>query len=108
MLTDQEAVRQGVLQRLRLWLGEWFLDSSAGVPYPTILGYPLDPPLARQMLTRAVRSVEGVESVEDVRLEYTAGNRSLQMSCLVRTIYGPVRLTEETLGLVPAPEEDDS
>ena len=59
-----ESVRQRVAQRVRHYLGEWFLDTASGVPYyREVLTRPTSVGAAVAALTAAVRSVDGVEEV---------------------------------------------
>ena len=63
------AVGQAVLTRMRLHRGEWFADTSAGVPYETeMLIYDANPAVYNAMVQNAILETPGVTSIES----YTA------------------------------------
>jgi hypothetical protein len=63
-LTENEAIALLVKQRLWLWLGEWFLNITAGVNWPAILG--TRPPALRLAETEIRRVVENTPGVEEI------------------------------------------
>lgn len=86
---DVEAVEQRVATRLRLLLGEWFLDTSAGVPYiQRIVEKPTDLAFAEAILKRKILETEGVFSIDSWGMTYDSENRELTVTCSVSTIYG--------------------
>lgn len=88
---DAESVRQRVDTRLQLLLGEWFLDTSAGVPYlQEILVKPADPMHAEAIIKRCITETDGVESIVSFELLYDANTRRATITAVVRTIYGDV------------------
>ena len=80
------AVAQAVHTRLLLWTGEWFLDTQEGTPYmERILGVG-----TQGIRDSVIRSrILGTEGVEEIT-EYASSeiNRTLQVACTVKTIYG--------------------
>ena len=81
-----ESARQRVAQRVRLFLGEWFLDASAGVPYHRdVFVRPATPALALAIITRAIRTVPGVTDVKDVAGSIDNASRTLTYSATVVT-----------------------
>ena len=84
---EPAAVAQAILTRLRLEVGEWFLDVTEGTPYLTkILGYgsaaSRDVALRNRILgTEGVISLESYTSALDV-------NRRLSVSARAETAYG--------------------
>ena len=70
-LTNDEAVALLLKQRLWLWLGEWFLDVTAGVNWWQVLG--TRPPallLAEQELRRIASTTEDVVRVTGLSLSF--------------------------------------
>ena len=91
MIDNAERVAQMILITLRFWLGEWFLNTTEGVPY---LEYILvkQPNMAhiRQILTEQVQSVEGVKAVTDMELTFDQRERNLLVEYTADTDYGLV------------------
>ncbi|MCY3784561.1 MAG: hypothetical protein OXG79_12375 [Chloroflexi bacterium] len=76
-----EAVRQRVLQRLRLFRGESFLDAEAGVPYLTdLLGERLPSALAGSIIADQIRDVPGVLAVDNVDAQLDPRTRRLSVT----------------------------
>jgi hypothetical protein len=58
-------VRQAISIHLKTWLGEWFLDTSHGVPYlENILGKNKRPEIVEAILRAEILKVEGVKSIK--------------------------------------------
>ena len=91
MIDNAERVAQQILITLRFWYGEWFLNTTDGVPY---LEYILvkQPNMAhiRQILTEQIQSVEGVKVVTDMELTFDQRERSLLVEYTADTDYGLV------------------
>ena len=91
---EPEAVGQSILTRLRLWSGEWFLDTSEGTPYrEQVLGV-RKRQTAGPALKLRVASTEGVQSVEDFSADYDGDSRHLAVSATVSTVYGEAVVEE--------------
>lgn len=63
-----EAVLQKLRIRLSLWKGEWFADTSVGVPFLRFLGVKGAEGLAETVLRRAIATCPGVASLESFAL----------------------------------------
>ena len=91
MIDNAERVAQQILITLRFWLGEWFLNTTEGVPY---LEYILvkQPNMAhiRQILTEQIQSVEGVKAVTNMELTFDQRERHLLVEYTADTDYGLV------------------
>lgn len=89
LIDNAERVAQQILITLRFWYGEWFLNTTEGVPY---LEYILvkNPNLAhvRQVLTEAIESVPGVVSLDSMDFEYDRQGRTLAVDYSATTDYG--------------------
>ena len=89
-----EAVGQSVLTRLRLWTGEWFLDTDEGTPYrEQVLGV-RKRQTAGPALKMRVASTEGVTSVNDFAADYNGDSRHIAVAATISTAYGETELTE--------------
>ena len=98
LIDNAERVAQQILITMRFWYGEWFLDTSQGVPY---LEYILvkNPNIAhiRQILREQITSVEGAITLDSLELDYNIRERSLFVEYAVTTNYGLIT-RKEVLG----------
>lgn len=91
MARDEEATAQAVKTRLYLLLGEWFLDTDAGVPYlQQIMTKPANLPLAEAIIKRTILETEGVQSMRLFNMAYDRDTRRLTIQATVTNIYGSV------------------
>lgn len=92
-----EDVRQRALNRLRFWLGEWYMDQTKGVRYiEQVFGRQVEPALAASAITGKLREVEGVIAVYGVRVEIDPMTRRLSYSARLRTDSGEVEVNGGT------------
>lgn len=83
-----ETVAQAVLTRLRLWTGEWFIDTTEGTPYmQAALGTD-----KRRTLEPAIRArilgTEGVTRIEGMDMSFEMGERTVALAATIDTAYG--------------------
>lgn len=75
LTSGSQAIAQRVKQRLLLFLGEWFLDETEGVPYlQRVLTKGENQDAIRQLFIREVAETEGIEEIE--QLDFTVNNES--------------------------------
>ena len=93
LVNSSAAVAQAVLTRLKLWTGEWFLDSTEGTPYlDQIIGYGTQG--TRDIaIKQRILGTTGVNSI----LSYSSSviNRIMTVTVLIDTIYGQTTITLE-------------
>lgn len=98
LIDNAERVAQQIVISLRFWLGEWFLDTSLGVPY---LEYVLvkNPNInhVRQVIAEAIMQVTGVSKVDRLDFVYDAPNRALSVIYEAETDKGLIT-RKEVLG----------
>ena len=71
MVDEPQATRQRLEQKLRLWQGEWFLNTDAGFPWlPEILGQRPRPEVVRSLIFDLVTTDPGVRSIESLQVEF--------------------------------------
>lgn len=88
---DAEAVAQRVKTRLYLLLGEWFLDTSDGMPYlQAIMVRPADVPFVEAVVKQRILGTEGISTLTDFQMIYSSLTRRIDISCTVTTVYGSV------------------
>lgn len=81
LVTGDDAVAQQVLIRLKLFLGEWFLDERVGIPYfRDILVRNPNLDLIRSIYKKTLLDTPGVASVESVTLDIDTASRTLTLS----------------------------
>lgn len=88
-LVDSPAcVAQAVLTKLRLWQGEWHLDSQEGTPWLTeVLGkYTSD--LYDMAIQSRILDTQGVKSITAYTSVRDGATRKLNVSVTIDTIYG--------------------
>lgn len=91
IVTDLEQLRQRIQQHLRFFRGEWFLDTTEGVPYLTdLLGDRLDTSLVESVLYSQILEVDGVVSVSNISVVEV--RRTYRFTADVQTIYGDMRM----------------
>ena len=89
IVTDAEALHQGIVESLRLVRGEWFLDTNAGLP--RLSGRPVNLRLAIQAITARIRVRSEVTAVRDIEASVNS-ERTLRYRAFVDSIYGMVRI----------------
>jgi len=91
-LIDEAArVRQQLLIKLRLWTGEWFLDTEFGTPYlQEILGKQLTLYGALAALRKSIMEVDDVLQITTFTHKFDNFSRKLSVSFEVSTPYGQV------------------
>lgn len=87
-----DAVAQVVLTRLRLWTGEWFLDTTAGTPYAgAVLGVG-----TRRQIEPALRSrilgTPGVSGIDSLSMVIDPDGRHASLSAIITTQFGQAQL----------------
>lgn len=88
---DAEATAQCVKTRLQLLRAEWFLDTTAGMPYlQQICVKPADLPLAQSLIKSTILETEGVQEIVSFALELNPNTRRLSVYAQVRTIYDDI------------------
>ena len=86
-LTGAEAIRQQLKIRLRLFLGEWFLDTRVGMPYyETVLVKNPNTQAVRALFQEAILGTPGVTETSDVALEYDGATRALAVTFRAVTV----------------------
>jgi hypothetical protein len=79
-------IAQNVLQRLRTLAGEYFLDTTIGIPYvQTIFQKGVNPQVVRTLFRTAIAQTPGIASVGDIAFRYDNGQRLLSLSFSART-----------------------
>ena len=86
-----QRIQQAVGIRLRTWLGEWFLDTSHGVPYlENVLGKNRRLEIVEAVLRSQILQVEGVKSIKSFTLSVDPHTRKSNIAFSADTAEGLV------------------
>lgn len=78
-VTDAAAVAQHVTQHLKFWEGEWFLDTTAGVPWlEFVFVRPFDQAVSETVLKDAILGVPGVREIVAFGVEFHPTRREFE------------------------------
>ena len=89
-----ECVAQAVVTRLRLLLGEWFLDLTEGTPYvPAVMGKHTGESYDF-IIRQRVLETEGVTDIEEYESFFDGETRKLSVNIRINTVYGPAAIQE--------------
>jgi len=94
LVDSPEAVAQAISTRLKLWRGEWFLDTTDGTPYS---GEVLGKTMARTpevAIKQRILGTPGVNAITAFSALYDGNSRVLTINAAVDTAYGPVTVSE--------------
>lgn len=93
LVSHAEQVRQQLLIKLKLWKGEWFLDTEFGTPYlQSILGKQLTLSGALAALRKSILEVAGVRQIQTFNYNFQHSTRKLTVEFTVDTPYGIVEV----------------
>lgn len=92
---DAEATAQNVRTRLELLQGEWFLDTSAGVPYlqndyvaKAITDKPADLAFSEAAVQQEILDTDGVDSLDGFASQFNRDTRLFSVQATVKTEFG--------------------
>ena len=93
LVAGAERVRQQLLIKLKLWTGEWFLDTDFGTPYlQNILGKQLTLSGAIVALRKSIKEVEGVQQIVAFAYRFDNSTRELTVAFSANTPYGIIEV----------------
>lgn len=91
LVNSPETVAQAVLTRLRLWQGQWFLDTNVGVPYLTqVIGFGTAG-VRDGAIQNVILNTPGVNQILDYQSQLVG--RALNITATIDTIYGVTPVT---------------
>ncbi|EOQ63891.1 hypothetical protein F935_01521 [Acinetobacter calcoaceticus ANC 3811] len=92
LINSPETVTQAIFTRLKLWLGEWFADTSDGTGWNQSIVGKQSKNLYELTLHQRVLETPGVKSIVDFQSALDPETRRLTVSMTVNTIFGEVSL----------------
>lgn len=94
VITELEALRQKINQRLSLFKGSWFLNVLAGIPYlQEIIKKPVDPGLVASILNTEILKEPEVLSIGAVEADLDTATREFTYQATLNTSYGSTEVT---------------
>lgn len=89
-----ESLAENIGQRLKLFKGKYFLDTSAGIPYlQDILKKPVDPGFVASILNSEILKEPEVTGIGSVEADLDRNTRIFQYSAEVQSIFGNFEVT---------------
>jgi hypothetical protein len=84
-----EAVKQNIQIKLKLWVGEYFLDTEFGTPYlESILGKQISLNAAIAALKQSILEVTDVDSITDFSYNFSRQTRTIDVNFMAHTPFG--------------------
>ncbi len=85
LVNSPPCVAQAISTRLKLWKGEWFLDTTVGTPWTqSILGRSVNPDA---YIKQAILSTPGVNGLVSYNSSYDGKARALTVTGVASTVY---------------------
>jgi len=95
LVSGSERVRQQLLIKLRLWVGEWFLDNEFGTPYlERILGKQVTIAASLAAIRQSILEVADVIKINELTYEFSNLTRTLKVNFVVDTPYGALEVSQ--------------
>ena len=95
LIDNAERINQQIGITLKFWLGEWFLNTSLGIPYRTrILVKDPNLPQIAALFRLAIAKVPGVETVKSLTLDWDQRLRTLAVNYSAQTTAGLITKRE--------------
>lgn len=88
-----EVIKSKILITLNVIQGEWAAQPSFGIPFNTIAQQSDNPAILAQIISNEILSVENVNNVQIVDLNYVATTRQFSGSFNVNTAFGVTSVT---------------
>lgn len=95
LIDGRQEIRQRLIHNLKTFLGEWFLDTTLGVPYFQIVFVKgASPALIADVLKSAILSTVGVTTLTRFEPLDLQPNRALIVDFSVKTTQGTIDIQE--------------
>lgn len=96
LITGADRILQAIKIRLRTWYGEWFLDTTIGLPYlDKIMVKNPSLPTIDNLLRAEILAVDGVAYAPSVVSVVDASKRTLSVTFTADTTYGRISAIED-------------
>jgi len=99
LVNSPAAVAQAISTRLKLWQGQWFLDTTLGMPWMQQVIGKHTQSVRDAAIQNTILGTPGVNQI--VSYSSTLNGRALSVVCVVDTIYGPLTIASQPPPAVP-------
>lgn len=93
LVNSPAAVGQSVLTRLRLFLGEWFIDPQDGTPWLTQITGAHTQGVRDMAIKQRILGTQGVVAIANYSSTIDPVTRAFNVSATVQTIYGTTTIS---------------
>ena len=91
IISGKDQAIQQTERRLRLWLGEWFLNTSSGIPWLTeILGKKPDETIILAIIRQSILDNEFIAEILNLEINLETSTRRLDVAFSVRFVSGEI------------------
>lgn len=98
LIDEAEQITQNLLIRLKFFLGEWFFDTTQGIPYYEQLFIKSPNRISvDSILKDEIQQTEGIAKILSYESEYDASQRIFSVKFEVETISGEILRVEDEL-----------
>lgn len=95
IIEDKQALVQFLKQRIQLFFGEWFLDSSLGVPYyQEVLVKSPGRDAVDAVFKKVILETPGIVELQSFEFDYNNATRTLNVSFRARSTEGVIDFNE--------------
>jgi len=96
LTTGADAIAQHLKAKFQLFLGEWFLDTSIGVPYyEDILIKKPSFVVVQEILKDVILETPGVLELETFKIDFDSSTRTFTLEFKVLTTEGEIDFSQE-------------
>lgn len=93
IIEDVESLSENIDQRLQLFKGKYFMDTTAGIPYfEDIIKKPVDPGLAASILNAEILKEPEVTSIGQVSADLDRNTRSFKYDATINSVFGSLEV----------------
>lgn len=95
LINSPDAVAQAVGTRLKLWSGEWFVDTTDGMPWnEQVLGKRQAGKNPDAAIRQRILGTDGVTAISSYESSFNGETRRLSVTATIETIYGTTTISE--------------
>lgn len=88
LINTPQTVAQAVSTRLKLWMGEWFMDTSDGTPWQQNILGPRAGASPDAYIKQRILGTPGVTQLTEYNSVYDGNGRTLTVTGVIDTLYG--------------------